>query len=265
MLTIERDDLRHALDRGRFDTVFQPVFSLCTGAVVGVEALTRFPGSGVGPGPWFAAARAEGVEVELELATARRALQLAAGLEERVCLWLNLGARALVSPLLEETLTAAAVPSLGIEITEHPAPEDDAPLAARCATLRRAGVRIAVDDVGSSALTVRHVARLRPDQLKADLSVTQGLEHSIGARRQARRIMGLARRQRAGVIAEGVETPGQLRRWAELGAQAAQGFLLGGPAPLEEALAATPLAGPVHHAPGAVSTPPRELPGHPPM
>lgn len=241
-MVVTPTQVRDVLDRGRFHPEFQPLYSLHTGTIIGVEALTRFTGSAHGPGPWFAAARTAGLAVELELATAKRALEAGADVPEHVRVWVNLSPHALIDPRAWELFATHPVAALGIELTEQGPPTEWAALRDRCQRLQRAGVRIAVDDVGGSWASARTLGRVRPDDVKIDLAVTHDLESSW-RRLQARRIVAAARRRGATVVAEGVETPAQLAHWTRLGADAAQGFLLAPPARLEEALTAAPIVG----------------------
>ncbi len=241
-MAVDPAQARDALDKGRFRPVFQPLYSLHTGTVVGVEALTRFTGSVHGPGPWFDAARTAGIAVELELATAQRALEAGADVPEHVRLWINFSPDALIDPRTWELLATHPVDTLGIELTEQGPPTGWAALRDRCEHLQRAGVHIAVDDVGGSWASARTLTSVRPDQIKVDPSVTHGLESS-GRRVQARRLVTAARRRGATVVAEGVETPAQLGHWTRLGADAVQGFLLAVPSCLEDALTAAPIVG----------------------
>lgn len=248
MLPRGHDDIRETIERERFHTVFQPIYSLHTGAVVGLEALTRVTGSAVGPATWFAAAHAVGLGVDLELAAARRALLSATEAPPGVRVWINLCVDALADPRVEDALTAHPVPALGVEITDRvtaPAALDG--LRAHAATLQRGGVHIAVDDLTSATDAAAMLAALGPDQVKVDLSVTRALEGRRRSRRHARRLLAAAHRRGAAVVAEGVETPAQLERWARLGADAAQGFLLAHPAPFGDALAAAGVVGLAGH------------------
>lgn len=242
-MPIEPDQIRRALTEGDFSTVFQPIYSLRSGTVVGLEALTRFPQSPLGPGSWFAAAHQAGLGVELELATARRALEAAAGLPEQVRLWINLSPAALVDKRTPAALASSDAVRLGVEVTEQAPAAGYAQLQDACRALQRAGLRLGVDDVGGTPASVRNLWALRPDEVKIDLSLTASLEQNRRGRARARRTVATAHRQGAAVVAEGVETPWQLRCWDALGADAVQGFLLAVPAPLPEALSSGPIVG----------------------
>ena len=245
----EHDDVLAVIDEGRFRTVFQPIYGLETRRVTAVEALTRFAGQGrpASPAHRFAQARALGLDVELELATLRRALASATRLPAGVSLSVNLSPRALLDVRAVLLLTRRQVGDLTVEITEQATASGYPDLLRVRGQLRDMGIRVAIDDVGVSVASVRHVGWLAPDVVKADLSLTHGLAARRSCRLLARYLLLAARRAGASVVAEGVETPAQLQAWRRLGADAVQGFLLAAPGPLEDALAASPLT------PGAAS------------
>lgn len=235
--------VRRILDQGAYRTVFQPIFSLATGRVTGVEALTRFTlGTLDSPAWWFKEAHAAALGVELELATLHRALETATALPEGVSLSVNLSPTAVLDGRTILALTRRHVPDLVVEITEQAPLHGHPQLLQARERLRGMGIRVAVDDVVATRSSVRHLLRLEPDEAKADLSLTARLEHDWRSRLLAYSFVRLAHRKGARVVAEGIESPAQLESWRRLGADAAQGFLLATPAPLEQALESRSIA-----------------------
>jgi EAL domain-containing protein (putative c-di-GMP-specific phosphodiesterase class I) len=235
--------VRQVLDQNSFRTVFQPIYSLSTGKVRGVEALTRFTvGSHSSPAWWFTEAHAVDLGVELELAALRRALATAVALPPGVSLSVNLSPAALMDLRVVLSLTERRVADLVVEITEQAPLHGHPEVLERRERLREMGIRVAVDDVAANRASVRNLLRLRPDEVKADLWLTARLESDPRRRLMAGGLVRLAHRMGADVVAEGVETPGQLAAWRRLGADAVQGFLLATPAPLDEAVGAGTIA-----------------------
>lgn len=224
---------------GPFRTEFQPIYGVASGRVVAVEALTRFAADGWGsPADRFAEARTTGRGVELELDTLHGALETVDVLPAGVTLSVNLSPAALLEPRAWRLLDERQVADVTVEITEQATLTGYPHLLDQRERLRGMGLRVAIDDVGVNVVSMRHLEWLRPDQVKLDMSLTQGLETSPRARILARYLVGRARRQRAHVVAEGIESPGQLAAWQRLGADAVQGFLLACPMALEDALGA---------------------------
>jgi len=93
------------------------------------------------------------------------------------------------------------------------------------------GVRLAVDDAGAGFASLRHILRLRPDIIKIDLELTRGIDADPARRALASALVTFAAEMSAVVVAEGVETAGELAVLRDIGANAAQGFYLGRPQP----------------------------------
>lgn len=235
--------VRRILDSGSYRTVFQPVYSLATGRVTGVEALTRFTlGSLDSPAWWFSQAHAVELGVELELATLRCALETAVDLPEGISLSVNVSPAALLDARTVLALTRRQVSDVVVEITEQAPLHGHPQLLQAREKLRGMGLKVAVDDVVATRASVRHLLRLKPDEAKADLSLTAQLEQDWRRRWLARNLVRIAHRKDARVVAEGIETPAQLAIWRRLGADQAQGFLLATPMPLEQALRASAIS-----------------------
>jgi EAL domain-containing protein (putative c-di-GMP-specific phosphodiesterase class I)/cellulose synthase/poly-beta-1,6-N-acetylglucosamine synthase-like glycosyltransferase len=211
-----------------FFTVFQPIFELESGEVVGYEALTRFA-DGSSPERGLAEAQAQGVHIDLDAALIRAALASAQTLPDGTWLSINVSAGLLhrpreLSPLLEE----ANRPVI-LEITDG-SPADLADLPSN--------VRIAVDDAGDGYDTLALVESLKPGFLKLGRAALAGVEDE-GARRAAiRSLVSFAATQGCTVIAEGIESEPQRAALAECGVPLGQGFYLGRPVPAERAVAA---------------------------
>ncbi|HEY6057210.1 MAG TPA: EAL domain-containing protein, partial [Candidatus Limnocylindrales bacterium] len=97
------------------------------------------------------------------------------------------------------------------------------------AACQSAGLRIAADDVGAGNAGLRLLSQIHFDIVKIDLSLVQEGEHRESSLAVLRALADLAQRWGAMVVAEGVETPGQLRVIQALEVTAAQGYLLGRP------------------------------------
>jgi EAL domain-containing protein (putative c-di-GMP-specific phosphodiesterase class I) len=230
-----REDLRESIasliERGELDVAYQPVFELAGDRCVGLEALARFPKPFGPPAQTFAAAHAVGLGVELERAAMRRALEILPRLGPGQFVSVNASPAA----LLEVARRAGQVENVPwarivVEITEHSAIEAYAVLQQELTPLRRRGLRIAVDDVGAGYASLRHVLELRPDFIKLDHWLTDGVAEDGDRRAAISAFVALAGQLGSTVIGEGVERPEDLEALRELGLDAAQGFLLGGPA-----------------------------------
>jgi len=208
-------------------SVFQPLVALDTGDVCGYEALTRFPTVDGGPDRWFAQARRCGLGGPLEATAVASALawrDRPAGCFVTV----NLSPSGLLADdvlhVLPEDLTDVVV-----ELTEHEAA--DAPeLAGRLDELRRRGARIAVDDAGAGHAGLQQLMRVRPDIIKLDRALVDGVAGDPARAALIECFVAFARRTGAEICAEGIESLEDLRALAVLDVHYGQGYGLGRPA-----------------------------------
>jgi EAL domain-containing protein (putative c-di-GMP-specific phosphodiesterase class I) len=220
----------------RFRPVFQPIYGLADGDLVAVEALTRFDDDpDTPPNVWFTRADRVGRGVELEIAAIDAALERSRLLPPDVTVSLNCSPATVADARLTGVLDEHRERAVYVEVTEHALVEDYRELTSAIAMLRRRGVQVAVDDAGAGFSSFRHLVRLEPEIIKLDRSVTASLRTDPVRRALAGSFIDFARRTGSQLVAEGVEEPGDLLAWRELGAHAAQGYLLGRPGPLDVA------------------------------
>lgn len=215
-----------------FDTVFQPIVELATGAVVGHEALTRFR-DGTPPSERFANAAALGLGPALEAACLRKALATAAGLPAAEWLSVNVSPAFLLQGGVLAAEIAAAGRPLVLEVTEHAVIEDYAALRRALDTLRPA-VRLAVDDAGAGFSSFRHILETRPDFVKLDIALVRGIERDPARQALIAGMEYFAVKTKCTLIAEGVETEAEAASLRSLGVWLGQGYLFGRPAPASE-------------------------------
>ena len=222
---------------GSLRMVYQPIFRSSDGAQVGVEALARFddPDGCSDTEQWFAAAAEVVLTEEIELLAVRRALEAAAGLPEPLYLALNVSPSTFVSPALRSTLQACAFPMrrLVLELTEHAVVTDYVPVVERRELLRASGLRIAIDDTGAGFASFRHVVAIAPDIIKIDRSLVTRVDQDPTQEALIAAVLTFAHAVGITVVAEGVETTGQLQRLTQLGVDELQGWLLARPQALE--------------------------------
>lgn len=225
--------IRDMLDRRAFRAVFQPIYALDDGRLIAVEALSRFDTDPQHPPDvWFAQAAAVGLGVDLELAAVEKALDASIDLPDGVALTFNASPETLADVRLIELLDRHRQRPLIAEVTEHVIVDDYTRLDTALAALRVRGVRLAVDDAGAGFASLRHIVRLKPEFIKLDLSLTQNLRRDPVRQALAQLLLQFAAQIGSDIIVEGIETPADLATWRNLGAHAAQGYLLGRPGPL---------------------------------
>ena len=226
--------MRRALEPDAVHVVFQPVFDLIEGGLLGAECLTRFDVEPRRPpNEWFLEAAAVGLAAELELASARAAVGSLASLPGRSFLAINVSPEVASSPAFGAVLEAGGdLTRVVVELTEHAPVFDYEALSSSLAGLRAQGLRLAIDDAGAGYANFQHILRLRPDFIKLDLGLTRGIDGDPVRRALAAALVRFGEEIGALLIAEGVERREELAVLTDLGFAAAQGYLLGRPAPL---------------------------------
>ena len=228
---LQRDAISAYLVPGGLDVLLQPIVEIATGRIVGAEALARFPGFAGGPAQVFAAASQAGMGVALELAAVREALQVLPLLPADVYLAVNASPETVADPRLADVLATAPPDRLVLELTEHVAFGDHASLVSQLAELRSAGLRVAVDDTGAGFASLQNILALAPDVIKLDLALVTGVDRDPVRRALTRALAGFAAECGAVLVAEGIETAGELETLRALGVALGQGYHLGRPQP----------------------------------
>lgn len=241
--------LRHALARNEFEVHYQPQVDLRSGAVVGLEALVRWRHPSLGlmpPGRFLSLQEENGQIVRMGHWLLRSVCnQMRAWQQEGIAplrVSVNLSARELTSPELVGVVgdilaeTGLAPDRLELEVTEELMRDGDTGAVGALFALKKLGVRLAVDDFGSSASSLRCLRRLHVDTLKIDqflVSALQRKEKHADDVAVIDAIIAIGHHMGAGVVAEAVETPGQLALLYAHGCDGAQGFIFSRPMALQ--------------------------------
>ncbi|MBT2521161.1 EAL domain-containing protein [Arthrobacter sp. ISL-28] len=213
-------------------TAFQPINELPAGNVIGVEALTRFVShDGASADVWFREAAAAGLGTDLEIAALHCALTAAKEVPRNLFVTFNLTPATCHDPRVPATLGGAqlAHERIVVEITGSPETVEGLSWADALGPLRWQGVRLAVSASGAGFVSMDQITQLRPDIIKLDRNLIEGIQDSEGQRIRAASIVELAHQIGAAVIAEGIETWAELTAVKALGVTAGQGYLLGRP------------------------------------
>lgn len=226
------------LDSSGLEIVYQPIVMIDSGRVVGFEALSRFTAPPARtPDVWFAEAARVGLGVELEALAIGRALEGLWRLPESVYVAINASPATVVEGRLARLLTGIRLERVVVEVTEHEAVERYDELVAAVRPLQDDGLRIAIDDAGAGYASFRHILNLAPHMIKLDVSITRGIDGDRSRRALAAALCRFAEETGCRIVAEGVETAGELRALRELGFSKAQGYFLGRPMSLDQAVA----------------------------
>ena len=238
--------LRHALERGELRVHYQPQVDMRNGQIVGVEALLRWQHPELGivpPASFIALAEETGLILPIGAWVLRHACQQLrswrdAGLD-MVPVAINLSAKQFsgqivdtVKEVLEET--GLAPHYLELELTESVSMNDPENTFRILAALKEMGVLLAIDDFGTGYSNLNYLKRFPVDKLKLDQSFVRELTSDPDDLAIARAVIAMAHSLRLRVIAEGVETDGQLAVLAQNGCDEMQGYLFSKPVPADE-------------------------------
>lgn len=240
-------ELRHALERGQFLLHYQPQVDLESGHVVGAEALLRWfrPGYGLVPPLEFIPLLEEtGMIVQVGAWVLEEACRNArhwqdAGLPAlRVAV--NLSARqfqdgdigAMVGKVLTDTGLAARW--LELEITESIVLRNAEAVTRTLDLLRGQGISHSLDDFGTGYSSLSYLQRLPVSRIKIDRSFITNITSDPHDAAIVQAVVGMAHSLGISVIAEGVETEGQLDYLRGLRCEEIQGYYFSRPLPAND-------------------------------
>lgn len=239
--------LRKALEREEFLIHYQPKFDITTGKVTALEALLRWQHPELGliyPADFIPLAEEMGLiipigEWVLRKACAQNKSWLEQGLpRKRVAV--NLSGYQFQQKNLAETIrksleeTGLDAELLELEITESVIMQNPELAVSVLCEMRDIGVHISIDDFGTGYSSLAHLKRFSVNTLKIDKSFVRDVEVSATDAAIATAIIAMGNCLDLKVIAEGVETVGQLSFLKENRCDEVQGFLFSGALPAEE-------------------------------
>jgi len=239
--------LRRALAQQELELHYQPKVDLRDGRVVGAEALIRWRHPILGlvpPGDFIPLAEENGLILPMgtwiiDTACAQLHAWKIAGFGD-LSLAINISARQFQHDSLADTVAQAlqrhgVAPSrLELEVTETAIMTRPADTAGLLQALKSVGVRISLDDFGTGYSSLNYLKRFPIDSLKIDQSFVRDITTDPDDAAIARLVIALGRDLGYKVIAEGVETPGQLAMLRQLGCDEMQGYLFSRPLPVAE-------------------------------
>jgi len=239
---LEHEWVREALDSGWLFSQFHPIVSAHTGQVFAHEALIRArrPGTTdvIGAWPIINACTQLGLEHVLDQRARQSAIRCAAALAlPKSLFFINFLPNTIYDPeiCLRTTMEAAKeykmpLSRLVFEVVETENIPDMARLQRILDYYRAEGIGTAVDDMGAGFATMAYLEALRPDYVKLDRDLVVQAASGLMARRKLEAIVDQAKQLNIQVIAEGIETPDQMRVCRDSGVDYLQGFLFARPA-----------------------------------
>lgn len=240
-------DFHRALQDDQLLVHYQPICAVEDGTLLGLEALVRWqhPESGLlNAAKFIPTLERAGLMPELgswlfteicrQAATWRQA-----GLPP-LPISVNVSIRQFqagdVAEVAAQAMATSGLPtdSLQLEITESIALHDVGQMILSLQRCQELGVKIHLDDFGTGYSSLSYLLKLPVDVLKIDQTFIAGVPDSPHSVAIVKATLALAKGLGLRAIAEGVETPEQLRFLRDIGCEAAQGYLLGRPVSVTE-------------------------------
>lgn len=243
-LTLEAE-LRVALQsESQLEVHYQPQANVLTGQIVGVEALVRWRHPRLGlvpPNEFIPLAEASGLilalgEQVLRIACRQAAAWQRAGLPP-ITMAVNLAAAQWAQPTLIDSVEAALAESglapqwLELELTESTSMHAPGPTIAMMKKLRAMGIHMSIDDFGTGYCNLSYLKRYPVNKLKIDRSFVSDITSDADDLAISRTVIAIAHQLHLEVVAEGVETEGQLALLADSGCDLIQGYFFSKPLP----------------------------------
>ena len=238
------NDLRHSMDRGELRVMYQPIWSLASGRIVGFEALVRWdhPTHGaMQPADFIPIAEETELILPLGEWVLRQAAQRLAHWNTKVVaddpIWVsvNVTARQLTHPGLVEIVknaiaeTGIEASRLKLEITESMIMADAVAAVGALEQLKTLGIHLLMDDFGTGHASLSYLHRLPISTIKIDRYFVGRIDSNSECLEIVRTILSLSRSLSMDVVAEGVENGAQREVLQSLGCEYVQGYLLSPP------------------------------------
>ncbi|MBV8209588.1 MAG: EAL domain-containing protein [Burkholderiaceae bacterium] len=237
-------DLRNAIANGDLSVVYQPLFDLGSGGLIGFEALARWHHPQFGtmrPEVFIPIAEESGLIISLTDLMLQRACRQLRDWQLRhprfadLRMHVNISAKdvghdALVPRVTRVLRQTRLQPRhLTLELTENILMEHIRNSLPTLAKLQALGIGLSVDDFGTGYSSLSHLSALPIDTLKVDRSFVRDLQSGSKEAKVVRAIVHLGMSLDKAVVAEGIENAAQLAQLREMGCTRGQGFHLGYP------------------------------------
>ncbi len=237
-------ELRQAVENGGLDVYFQPLLKLSDLSVYGFEALVRWihPEKGViSAFNFIPLAEEAGLLPVIDRMVLRRTCTTVRELNRTVfaarpaAAHVNLSPTSIRQPDFVSNLTTDLTETkldpnhLVLEITESVMMHDIDQAASKLRAIKSMGVRLALDDFGTGYSSLSYLRSFPVDVVKIDKFFVDEIETDQGATALVQAILRLGLGLTFEVVAEGIETQGQMRSLVDLGCRYGQGYYLAHP------------------------------------
>jgi EAL domain-containing protein (putative c-di-GMP-specific phosphodiesterase class I) len=239
---ILENSLRKAIQNDELYLVYQPLFDSHSGDIASVEALIRWqhPEYGtISPADFIPIAEESGLILSIGNWVIREVCRQNSAWQQQglspIRVAVNLSLEQLTQPHLPELIEGILIENqleakwLEIEITESMILKDIHATTNILKRLKKMGIHVSIDDFGTGYSSLSYLGKLPVDILKIDRSFIKDIESDNSSSLVTGAIVSLAHSLNLKVVAEGVETNGQLREVRKRNCDIIQGYLFSKP------------------------------------
>ncbi|MBN1688822.1 MAG: EAL domain-containing protein [Candidatus Omnitrophica bacterium] len=221
---------KEMIDFNSLHSVYQPIVDIEKNRIVGYEALIRGKGKWANPEKLFHYAYEKGFVIPLDLECIHKALDILPALSLGQMLFVNIEPITLSSHLFRQSDFGKLLQGIQkkkpvvFELTEGMKSRSIPLIQKGVQMLRRWDCQLALDDVRGIGVKFLELLKLKPDYIKIDRSIVQGLSKNSFLQRMVREIVGVSQGYDAHLIAEGVENLHDLNLLKRMKIRFSQGF-----------------------------------------
>jgi EAL domain-containing protein (putative c-di-GMP-specific phosphodiesterase class I)/GGDEF domain-containing protein/CBS domain-containing protein len=237
---VRREQFMNILAGKQIRTVFQPIVSLRDGTIYGYEALSRGPsGSDMeSPSLLFECAQRFNKLWELELLCRTKAIETVYTLSTKIRLFLNVNPSIMHDPKFQQGFTKDYLSQYSIsaedvifEITEREAISNVADFTKTIRNYKDQNYKIAIDDAGAGYSGLNLISEVCPHFIKIDMNLIRDIDKDVTKQSLVKSMREFAALSNTYLIAEGIETEGELLKLIEIGVDFGQGYFIQRPHP----------------------------------
>lgn len=229
-------EIKKVIDEGLIVSLFQPIYYLKPKKLLGVEVLNRpvidgyFSNSEV----LFDAAFKLGMIFDLEMVSHKLALKKLGDYSSDHLIFFNIKPYLIEDEKFREYADHLSdfylnYKMIGLELTERTAIKNASAFYQMLKFFKNKGFKISIDNIGSGYASLNSILEIRPDFVKINIRLINNIQADPVKQNLLRAIVMFCRQSGIISIAEGIETPGELKTLVKLGVDAGQGYLLGRP------------------------------------
>jgi len=216
-------------------TLYQPIVNLLTGEIMGYEALSRGPEWSTLFSPMVLIHEAEihGLAYELEFLMRKKAFQNLGNMEQNQKLFVNINPSFMKKENMELGRTQELLKehnlsprNIVFELTERTMINDYEVFNDVLNHYRKQHYKIAIDDVGAGYSGLRTIREVEPNYIKIDMELIRNIDQDSFKEALISAFLDFSLITNIQLIAEGIETEGELKKLIEMGVHYGQGYFL---------------------------------------